>query len=204
MQTKMYNQNVINAEKTNKTIAKCENIQTKYQKLKTQLKALQRRPVPSKSSESLKRDEINAIYEFTHQFDGTTGVMALTFRENVKNYVQFVKNNLVHKNYLESRVITRIVKGLTGNAKLKYSQRQGDRFQNVKEFYTWFDNKFRLADLRSTLHTQLQFWQFDPKLNRLSIVQEYRRLLNLFHLTESITSKLRKHRVSIVMYRVFN
>ena len=113
----------------------------------------QNRPKISKSSESLKRDEINEIYEFTHQFDGATGIFTFFFGENVKNYVDYVKSNVVIKNY-----ITRVVKGLTGNAKFKYaSQRQGDRFQNLGEIYKWFDEEFRLSALRSQLHTQLQF-----------------------------------------------
>ena len=137
--------------------------------MKSTVNAIQTKSSISKSSESLKRDEINEIYEFTHQFDGTTGIMALTFRENVKNYVKFVKNNLVPKNYLESRLITRIVKGLTGEAKLKYSQRQGDRFNTINEFYTWFDKKFKLSDLRLTLHNQLKYWRIDPNTSKSRI-----------------------------------
>ena len=189
IQTQMINQNVENSRKTDIACNNYNNIQTKYNKLKVQIKAIQNRPKISKSSESLKRDEINEIYEFTHQFDGTNGITALTFRENVKQYVEYVKSNVVMKNYLESRIITRIIKGLTGIAKVKYSQRQGDRFQNLKQFYKWFDEEFRSSELRSKLHTQLQYWQIDPNINKLSIVQEYRRLLNLFHLTESITSQ---------------
>ena len=189
MQTQMINQNVENSKKADKTFADYNNIQNKYNKLRSQINTIQNRPKTSKASESLKRDEINEIYEFTHQFDGTTGISALTFRKNVKNYVNYVKSNVVIKNYLESRIITRVIKGLTGNAKFRYSQRQGDRFDNLGAFYKWFDEEFRLSELRSKLHTQLQFWQIDPNTNKLSIVQEYRRILKLFHLTETVTSQ---------------
>ena len=61
MQTQMINQNVENSKKADKAYADYNKIQNKYNKLRSQVKAIQNRPKVSKSSESLKRDEINEI-----------------------------------------------------------------------------------------------------------------------------------------------
>ena len=151
MQQQLVTRDVSNAKKNDQVYNSLNKIKVKYNDLKSKVSIIQKTKPVSKSTEALKRDEINEIYEFTHQFDGTPGTTALIFRENVKNYVKFVKSNLGIKNYLETRVVTRIIKNLTGNAKLKYSQRQGDRFDNVNAFYKWFDDEFRLADLTFTI-----------------------------------------------------
>ena len=46
------------------------------------------RPVPS--GDAIKHDELNELYDFVYKYDGTLGESALLFRENVKNYAQFV------------------------------------------------------------------------------------------------------------------
>ena len=189
MQSHLVAQNLDNAKRTEKTCKEYNKIKVEYNNLNNEIHNILLKSKSLKVSDSLKRDEINEIYEFTHQFDGSSGIMALTFRENVKNYVQFVKNNLATENYLESRIITRIVKGMIGDAKLKYSQRQGDRFNSLNEFYKWFDKQFQLYNLRSQLFTQLKHWQIDPNTPILNIVEEYKRSLNLFNLTETITPK---------------
>ena len=189
LQTHLVNQNLNNTRVTEKVCKDNNKMQIKYNNLKSKLNNISSISKSSKISESLQRDEVNEIYEFTHQFNGSSGIMALTFRENVKNYVKFVKDNLKANNYLESRVITRIVKGLIGDAKVKYSQRQGDRFNSLDAFYKWFDTEFQLSDLRSELYIKLKNWQIDPNTSKLNIVQEYQRTLNLFNLTETITAQ---------------
>ena len=186
MQSHLLARNLSNAKATEKACKNYNQMKIKYNNLSHTISSI---PRTSKISESLKRDEVNEIYEFTHQFDGSSGIMALIFRENVKNYVRFVKHNLITKYYLESRLITRIVKGLTGDAKLKYSQRQSDRFDSINAFYKWFDKEFQLSDLRSELHIKLTNWEVDPNIPKLNIVQEYKRMLNLFNLTETFTAQ---------------
>ena len=186
MQSILVTQNLDNTKKSKKAFRNLNIMNTKFDKLAQNISSI---PKPSNTCESLKRDEINEVYEFTHQFDGSSGILALTFRENIRSYVQFVKDNLATENYLESRLITRIVKGLTGDAKFKYSQRQGDRFDSLSALYKWFDKEFQLSNLRSELHIKLKNWQIDPNIPILNIVQEYKRILNLFNLTETSSSQ---------------
>ena len=186
MQSQLLNQNLNSAKATDKACRNYNRMKIKYNDLSNTIASI---PKTSKISESLERDEVNEVYEFTHQFDGSSGIKALIFRENVKNYVKFVKHNLATNAYSESRLITRIIKGLTNDAKLKYSQRQGDRFDSLNAFYKWFDTEFQLSNLRSDLFSKLKNWETDPNIPKLNIVQEYKRMLNLFNLTESITAQ---------------
>ena len=59
---------------------------------------------PASSSDAIKCDELNELYEFLYKFDGTLGETALTFRENVKNYQEHVYINAGDK-YNENRNI---------------------------------------------------------------------------------------------------
>ena len=186
MQSNLLIQNLNRVKETKRSTKEYNKLIIKHKNLTHKLSLI---PKSSKYTNSLKRDEVNEIYEFTHQFDGSSGIRALTFRENIKNYVRFVKDNLEIDNYLESRIITRIVKGLTGDAKFKYSQRQGDRFNSLNEFYKWFDKEFRLSNLRSDLYDKLKNWQINANTSKLNIVQEYKRELNLFNLTETFAAQ---------------
>ena len=186
MQSQLLNQNLNSAKATDKACKNYNRMKIKYNNLSHTIASI---PKTSRISESLERDEVNEVYEFTHQFDGSSGIKALIFRENVRNYVKFVKHNLASNTYSESRLITRIIKGLINDAKLKYSQRQGDRFDSLNAFYKWFDTEFQLSNLRSDLFSKLKNWKTDPNIPKLNIVQEYKRMLNLFDLTESITSQ---------------
>ena len=144
MQSQLLAQNLNSIKETEKACKNYNKMKIKCNNLTNTISSM---PKTSNISEYLKRDEVNEIYEFTHQFDGSSGIKALIFRENVKNYVKYVKHNLVTDNYCESRLITRIIKGLIGDAKIKYGQRQGDRFCSLNAFYKWFDAEFQLSNL---------------------------------------------------------
>ena len=109
---------------------------------------------PVSPGDAIKRDELNELYEFVHKFDGTLGETALLFRENVKNYAEYVHANAGTK-YSEIRLINCIIKSLTGDEQIKYSSRQGQRFNTLIEFYEWFDPAFQLSSLRKDIHKQL-------------------------------------------------
>ena len=78
-------------------------LQRDYHKLHSKLDKIK----PSSSSDGFKRDELNELYEFTYKFDGTLGETALQFRENVRNYVDFVSVHAGSK-FNEIRLLNRI------------------------------------------------------------------------------------------------
>ena len=76
------------------------------------------------------------------------------FRENVRNYADHIYNNAGSK-YNVNRILNRVIKSFTGDAQIKYSSRQGQRFNTLDEFYEWFDPEFQLRTLRKDLHKKL-------------------------------------------------
>ena len=143
---------------------------------------------PVSSGDAIKRDELNELYDFVYKYDGTLGETALLFRENVKNYAKYVFDNAGDK-YSEIRVLNRIIKSLTGDAQIKYSSRQGQRFNTLNEFYEWFDPEFRLGKLRKNLHNQLINWEIAANTQNENIVRDYKKKLNLFHLTTATSTR---------------
>ena len=134
------------------------------------------------------RDTINEIYEFNIQFDGKIGETALKYRDNVVNYVLYVKKQ-IPKYYDENRIMIRITKSLTGAAAQKYNNRNGERIDKLKDFLIWFDTTFKLNTLRQEIYQQLKSWTIKPETNNLSIIDEYRQKLNLFDQTIPVSSK---------------
>ena len=178
--TNLQQQNLDVIQNQNSISNNFTRLQSNYNKLQTNLSKIHSRP----KIDSIKRDEINEIYEFTYTFDGTVGEEALTFRENIKNHVKYVKDK-VGAQYTESRILNRIIKSLNHNAAAKYNNRQGKRFDTLNEFYTWFDKEFRLHTLRTDLFKELTNWNIPSGTFIVDIVDAYTKKIKFIQIDGS-------------------
>ena len=99
--TTLQNQNADVLRSNANTNENFTRLQRDYHKLHSKLDKIK----PSSSSDGFKRDELNELYEFTYKFDGTLGETALQFRENVRNYVDYIAVNAGPR-YSEVRVLS--------------------------------------------------------------------------------------------------
>ena len=89
MNTQLQNRTKEMARANTQTNKKFNKMQQNINKINSNISKI--RQVPS--GDAIKRDELNELYEFVYKYDGTLGETALLFRENVKNYAQFVHDN---------------------------------------------------------------------------------------------------------------
>ena len=184
MNTQLQDRNAEMVHANNKANDNISKMQSNINKINSNINKMK----PVSSSDSIKRDELNELYEFVFKYDGTLGETALIFRENVKNYAQYVYDNSGTK-YNEARMLSRIIKSFTGDAQIKYSSRQGQRFNTLDGFYEWFDTEFQLSSLRADIHKQLMNWEIDANTQNNNIVREYKKKLNLFNITTTTSSR---------------
>ena len=186
MNTQLQNRNIDMVHANNRANDNINKLQENINNINSNVHKMSSRP--ASSGDAIKRDELNELYEFGHKYDGTLGETALLFRENVKNYAQHVYDNAGNK-YNEARIINRIIKSLTGDAQIKYSSRQGQRFNDLDEFYEWFDPEFQLSSLRKDLHKKLINWEIAAETQNSNIVRDYKKKLNLFNLTTATSTR---------------
>ena len=184
MNTQLQNRNMEMVKANNRANKNINKMQHNLNELNSNINKIK----PSSSGDAIKRDELNELYEFLYKYDGTLGETALLFRENVKNYAEHVYNNAGNK-YNEARILTRVIKSFTGDAQIKYSSRQGQRFNNLDEFYEWFDPEFQLNSLRKELHKKLSNWEIAANTQDRNIVRDYKKKLNLFNLTTATSTR---------------
>ena len=98
----------------------------------------------SRLKDWIRKDEINEAYEFDASYDGTIGKESLIFREAMMNYFDDAKLEL-DDDFNERKLIKRIQKALTGDAKLKLAaDNKIRRTGSFDEFIKWFDKTFQL------------------------------------------------------------
>ena len=170
MNTQLQNRNADIVHANNRANQNINKMQQKINKINSNISKIK----PVSSGDAIERDELNELYEFLFKYDCTLGETALIFRENVKNYAQHVYDSAGTK-YNETRILNRIIKSLTGDAQIKYSSRQGERFNTLDEFYEWFDHEFQLSSLRKDIHAQLINWEVAANTQNNNIVRDYKR-----------------------------
>ena len=144
--------------------------------------------VSSKLMDNLKRDEINEVYEFHEKYDGSMGEPALIFRDAMMSYIKYAKHRLGDY-YVESRILSKIHKSLYGEALDKFKDDNMRMKFTINEFVEWYDNSFKLGDLRLKWYNKLMNWKISPTDPDLQIVDKYKRTLRLFDLTEKVSTK---------------